>query len=249
MFFKNKSDNKLITKIRKRPLPNHIAIIMDGNGRWAKRRGLPRTAGHHEGGKALLNTLKTCNELGVKALTVYAFSTENWKRPQEEVDYLMDLPNKYIDKYLPRVKNENIRMNFIGILDELPESLKSNVNKAIEETKNNTGLIFTIALNYGSQREIIEATKQIVDDVVNQKLTSDDINIDVFESKLHTADLPQLDLLIRTSGEIRISNYLLWQLAYSELYFTKKYWPDFNQKELLLAIEEYQRRNRRYGGV
>jgi undecaprenyl diphosphate synthase len=248
MLFKKKTTNKL-NAIKENKCPDHIAIIMDGNGRWAKRRGLPRTAGHQEGGKTLLKVLKACNDLKIKALTVYAFSTENWKRPEEEVNYLMDMPSKYIEKYLPMIKEENIQMRFIGHLDQLKGKIQENIQKAIDETKDNDGLIFTIALNYGSQSEMLEAVKGIAKDVVDQKIRLDEINNAVFESKLMTHDLPPLDLLIRTSGEVRISNFLLWQLAYSELYFTKKYWPDFKEEALYQAIYEYQKRHRRYGGL
>ncbi|QVK18917.1 isoprenyl transferase [Mycoplasmatota bacterium] len=230
-------------------LPKHIAFIMDGNGRWARRRGLPRTAGHNEGGKSLLKTLKACNDLGIEAMTVYAFSTENWSRPEEEVNYLMELPGRYIKNYLPKIKEANIKINFIGFIDQLSDNLKQEVDKAIDETKDNTGLIFTIALNYGSQDEIVQATKEIASACMNGAISVDQISKEYFSTKLMTYGLPDIDLLVRTSGEIRISNYLLWQIAYSELYFTKKYWPDFNEVDLRKAIFEYQKRNRRYGGL
>jgi undecaprenyl diphosphate synthase len=249
MLFKSREKKNLLTHISKSPLPNHIASIMDGNGRWAKRRGLPRTAGHHEGGKTLLKVLKACNNLNINALTVYAFSTENWKRPKEEVDYLMDLPSQYIDKYLPMIKEENIRINFIGHLEVLTGKIKENIEKAMLETQDNTGLIFTIALNYGSQSELIRAVKQIVVDVVDQNLSIDEITEQSFSKHLMTSNLPPLDLLIRTSGEVRLSNFLLWQAAYSELIFTDKYWPDFTEKELYTSIQIYQKRHRRYGGL
>jgi undecaprenyl diphosphate synthase len=249
MFFKKTKSEKWLKAINKDKLPGHIAIIMDGNGRWAKRRGLPRTAGHHEGGKTLLKTVKLCNELGIKAVTVYAFSTENWKRPKEEVDFLMSLPSKYIQKYLPQIKELNIKMNFIGQLEDLPQELKQNIDIAIDETKDNTGTIFTIALNYGAYEEILTTTKQIAAEVLSGQVTLDGINQTYFESKLMTYPLEPVDLMIRTSGEIRISNYLLWQIAYSELYFTSKYWPDFNESELYKALWEYQNRNRRFGGL
>lgn len=246
MIFKSKKKHLDIDKTR---LPNHIAFIMDGNGRWARRRGLPRTVGHNEGGKALLKIINACNDLGVKATTVYAFSTENWERPVEEVKFLMELPSKYINTYLPKIKAANIKMNFIGFIEKLPDNIKNDINRAIEETKANTGMIFTIALNYGSQDEIVEATKKVVKDCLNGKLTAEEINKEYFTSQLMTNNLPDVDLMIRTSGEIRISNYLLWQLAYSELYFTKKYWPDFDEFELKKALFEYQKRNRRFGGL
>ncbi|MDF2699226.1 MAG: pyrophosphate synthase [Haloplasmataceae bacterium] len=246
MLFKKKDKQQNISQQK---LPNHIAFIMDGNGRWAKKRGLPRSAGHSEGGKALLKVLNKCNELHIKAVTVYAFSTENWKRPKDEVEFLMSLPSKYINTYLPKIKESNIIMKFIGNLDELSDILKADINKSIEETKNNTGLIFTVAINYGSQDEMLYAIKKVSKDVLEKKVLIDDINKEYFESKLMTHGMPNIDLLIRTSGEIRISNFLLWQIAYSELYFTDQYWPDFDEVELYKALSEYQRRNRRFGGV
>lgn len=240
---------RLKEKIDKNNLPQHLAVIMDGNGRWARQRGLPRTAGHNEGGKALLRVLNACNELGIKALTVYAFSTENWKRPKEEVDYLMSLPGEYIHRYLPMIKERNIRVNFIGHLDALSDEMKENMDKAVRETKENTGLIFTIALNYGSRSEMIEAIKIVSRKVKDGSLDVDVIDEETFEKHLMTSDLPPIDLMIRTSGEIRISNFLLWQLAYSELYFTKVKWPDFHEAQLYRAIINYQQRHRRYGGL
>ncbi|HEY8365001.1 MAG TPA: isoprenyl transferase, partial [Haloplasmataceae bacterium] len=227
----------------------HIAFIMDGNGRWARRRGLPRTAGHHEGGKTLLKIVEKCNELGIKAMTVFAFSTENWSRPESEVKYLLELPNKYINNYLPMIKKANIKMNFIGFIDKLPNTMQNNIKLALEETKNNTGMIFTIALNYGAQDEILSATKNIAKDCLSGVISPEDITKEYFTKKLMTYDLPDVDFLIRTSGEIRISNYLLWQIAYSELYFTNKCWPEFTEKELMKALLEYQMRNRKFGGL
>ncbi len=230
-------------------LPRHVAFIMDGNGRWAKKRGLPRTAGHNEGGKALLKVINKCNELGVEAVTVFAFSTENWSRPKEEVDYLMQLPNQYIKTYLPKIKEANIKMNFIGFLEALSEDMQENIRLAIEETKDNTGMIFTVAINYGGQDEILNAVKSIAIEYHDGKITLDEITKSYFETKLFTYGLPPIDLLIRTSGEVRISNFLLWQIAYTELYFTNKLWPDFNEKELKKALINYQKRERRFGGI
>lgn len=230
-------------------LPRHVAFIMDGNGRWAKKRGLPRTAGHNEGGKALLKVINKCNELGIEAVTVFAFSTENWSRPKEEVDYLMQLPNQYIKTYLPKIKEANIKMNFIGFLEALSEDMQENIRLAIEETKDNTGMIFTVAINYGAQDEILNAVKSIAIEYHDGKITLDEITKSYFETKLFTYGLPPIDLLIRTSGEVRISNFLLWQIAYTELYFTNKLWPDFNEKELKKALINYQKRERRFGGI
>jgi len=248
MLFK-RSKNKVDLKLDLNKLPKHIALIMDGNGRWARRRGLPRTAGHNEGGKTLLKILNACNEIGIEAMTVYAFSTENWSRPEEEVKFLMDLPSRYIKNYLPKMNEANIKMNFIGFIDQLPKEMQEQINQAKEDTKDNTGMIFTIALNYGSQDEIIAATKLIVSECMEGTHSVDEITKEYFSSKLMTYGLPDVDLLIRTSGEIRISNYLLWQISYSELYFTKKLWPDFNELELKNAIIDYQNRHRRYGNV
>lgn len=246
MIFRKKKDELILDRNR---LPRHIAFIMDGNGRWAKKRGLPRTAGHHEGGKALLKVLNKCNELGIEAITVFAFSTENWSRPKEEVEYLMKLPNQYIKTYLPKIKEANIKMNFIGFLDVLPEEMKENIRLAMQETKDNTGMIFTIALNYGAQDEILYAVKQIAREYHEGNITLEDITKEYFEKKLFTSDLPPIDLMVRTSGELRISNFLLWQIAYSELYFVPKLWPDFNEKELRKALIAYQKRKRRFGGI
>lgn len=245
-----KNRKKLLkNKILQKPIPNHIAIILDGNGRWARRRRLPRNMGHREGARNLTDTMRICNELGVKVLTVYAFSTENWKRPKEEVDYLMKMPIEYFEKTLPKVMEENIKVSFIGDILGVPEELQNKVNEVIETTKNNTGLHFVIALNYGSQDEIIRATKNIAQKVIEEKINIEDINNDLLENELYTNELPKIDLMIRTSGEIRLSNFLLWQLAYSEFYFTKVLWPDFKELELYKAIDEYQSRNRRFGGL
>lgn len=240
---------KMDSKLDLNKIPQHIAFIMDGNGRWAKKRGLPRTVGHNEGGKTLLKIINACNELGIKAMTVYAFSTENWSRPKSEVEYLMKLPNEYIKNYLPKIKEANIRMKFIGFLDQLPEDMQANIKYAYEETKDNTGMILTIALNYGSHDEIIHAVKQIASECVTGKVKIEEITKEYFSQKLMTNGLPDVDLLVRTSGELRISNYLLWQISYSELYFTKKCWPEFSVYELKKALLEYQNRNRRYGGL
>jgi undecaprenyl diphosphate synthase len=229
-------------------LPRHIAIIMDGNGRWANKRVLPRIAGHREGMKVVKKITKLSNRLGVDVLTVYAFSTENWKRPKNEVDYIMKLPEEFLETFLPELITENVQVRMIGDIEALPEHTKTAVYKAVEETKNNTGLILNFALNYGSRIEILEAVNKVIEDV---KKGSINVNIDEsqFSNYLMTSDLPDPDLLIRTSGEIRLSNFLLWQAAYSELWFTDVLWPDFTEEHLLEAVEEYQTRSRRFGGV
>ena len=231
------------------PLPQHIAIILDGNGRWAKKRGLPRTAGHQEGAMNVREITKLCANIGIKALTVYAFSTENWKRPDEEVKFLMKLPIKFFNEFAPELVENNIRLKVIGNVEELPIDLQQKVLEISELTKNNTKMTLTIALNYGSQDEIKQAVQAIATEVKNGQLNVEDINEDVIDQHLMTSDLPPLDLMIRTSGELRISNYLLWQLAYAELYFTSIAWPDFKEEQLYEALLDYQKRNRRFGAL
>ena len=231
------------------PLPQHIVIILDGNGRWAKKRGLPRTAGHQEGAMNVREITKLCANIGIKALTVYAFSTENWKRPDEEVKFLMKLPIKFFNEFAPELVENNIRLKVIGNVEELPIDLQQKVLEISELTKNNTKMTLTIALNYGSQDEIKQAVQAIATDVKNGQLNVEDINEDVIDQHLMTSDLPPLDLMIRTSGELRISNYLLWQLAYAELYFTSIAWPDFKEEQLYEALLDYQKRNRRFGAL
>lgn len=230
-------------------LPQHIAIILDGNGRWAKKRGLPRTAGHQEGAMNVREITKLCANIGIKALTVYAFSTENWKRPDEEVNFLMKLPIKFFNEFAPELVENNIRLKVIGNVEELPIDLQQKVLEISELTKNNTKMTLTIALNYGSQDEIKQAVQAIATEVKNGQLNVEDINEDVIDQHLMTSDLPPLDLMIRTSGELRISNYLLWQLAYAELYFTSIAWPDFKEEQLYEALLDYQKRNRRFGAL
>ena len=231
------------------PLPQHIAIILDGNGRWAKKRGLPRTAGHQEGAMNVREITKLCANIGIKALTVYAFSTENWKRPDEEVKFLMKLPIKFFNEFAPELVENNIRLKVIGNVEELPIDLQQKVLEISELTKNNTKMTLTIALNYGSQDEIKQAVQAIATEVKNGQLNVEDINEDVIDQHLMTSDLPPLDLMIRTSGELRISNYLLWQLAYAELYFSSIAWPDFKEEQLYEALLDYQKRNRRFGAL
>ena len=231
------------------PLPQHIAIILDGNGRWAKKRGLPRTAGHQEGAMNVREITKLCANIGIKALTVYAFSTENWKRPDEEVKFLMKLPIKFFNEFAPELVENNIRLKVIGNVEELPIDLQQKVLEISELTKNNTKMTLTIALNYGSQDEIKQAVQAIATEVKNGQLNVEEIYEEVIDQHLMTSDLPPLDLMIRTSGELRISNYLLWQLAYAELYFTSIAWPDFKEEQLYEALLDYQKRNRRFGAL
>ncbi|HZH61234.1 MAG TPA: isoprenyl transferase [Metabacillus sp.] len=245
------SSDKIVNKeeVLKGEIPNHIAIIMDGNGRWAKKRALPRMAGHHEGMKVVRRITKQASALGVKALTLYAFSTENWKRPKIEVDYLMKLPEEFLTTYLPELIEENVQVRVMGDKNRLPIHTLKAVEKAIEDTKTNDGLILNFALNYGSRSEIITAVQEIAKDVETGKLNREEIDETLFSNYLMTQTLPDPDLLIRTSGEIRLSNFMLWQLAYTEFWFTDVLWPDFNEQCLLQAIDTYQQRGRRFGGI
>ncbi|MEC0708187.1 isoprenyl transferase [Bacillus haynesii] len=235
--------------ILKGEIPEHIAIIMDGNGRWAKKRAMPRIAGHHEGMKVVRQTTKLANELGVKALTLYAFSTENWKRPKFEVDFLMKLPEEFLGTYLPELVEENVRVRMTGDREGLPPHTIRAVEKAIRDTENNDGLILNFALNYGGRAEIVRAAKRIAEEAKKGTLNIEEIDEKLFSDYLMTEALQDPDLLIRTSGEIRLSNFMLWQLAYSEFLFTDVLWPDFKEVHLLQAIGEYQRRGRRFGGI
>ncbi|WP_017471916.1 isoprenyl transferase [Amphibacillus jilinensis] len=230
-------------------MPKHVAIIMDGNGRWANERGLPRFSGHKEGMDNIKRIVKVANSYRIQVLTLYAFSTENWKRPKQEVDYIMKLPKEFLNVYLPELIEENVRIQTIGDFEALPHHTKKAVQHAIDQTKDNTGLILNIALNYGSRSEMVKAIQSIASDVKNEYLDIKDINEDIMNSRLFTANLPEPDLLIRTSGEIRLSNFLLWQLAYTEFWFTEAYWPSFTEKEFEAALMAYQQRKRRYGGL
>jgi len=230
-------------------VPKHVAIIMDGNGRWAQQNGLPRVAGHRAGVKTIKDIAQEANRLGIDILTLYAFSTENWKRPEKEVKFLMGLPQEFLAKEMDELMDKNIQIKVIGFIDQLPEHTLKAVQEAEELTKNNTGLILNFALNYGSRNEILRATQLIARDILDGKLSADEIEEQTLNKYLLTNDFPDPDLLIRTSGEQRISNFLLWQLAYSELWFTSAYWPDFNQELFLQAIYDYQQRDRRFGGL
>ncbi|WP_077211552.1 isoprenyl transferase [Bacillus dakarensis] len=238
-----------IISIKKQPVPSHIAIIMDGNGRWAKKRALPRIAGHHEGMKVVRKITKLANELGVKTLTLYAFSTENWKRPKMEVDYLMKLPEEFLGSFLPELIEENVRVEMMGYRDSLPSHTVNAVEKAMRDTQNNNGLVLNFALNYGSRSEILDAVKSVLNDCKSGILNENELNEEVFSSYLMTSKHEDPDLLIRTSGEIRLSNFMLWQLAYTEFWFTEVLWPDFSEKHLIEAVREFQNRQRRFGGV
>lgn len=230
-------------------IPQHVAIILDGNGRWAKRRMMPRNYGHTQGSKNVEKMCEVAWNMGIKYLTVYAFSTENWKRPQSEVDTLMKLLRNYLKDCIKRTTKNNMRVRILGDKTGLSEDIRQAIDELEEVSAKNTGLNFSIALNYGSRDEMVRAMRKMAADIENGKLISKDIDEKCFESYLDTADIPDPDLMIRTSGEERLSNFLLWQLAYSEFYFTDVLWPDFNEKELARAIEAYNGRERRFGGV
>lgn len=247
MFFKKQNNKEIDLNLEL--MPNHIAFIMDGNGRWAKKRGMPRTFGHHEGTKNIRTLALEANKLGIKAMTVYAFSTENFKRPQDEVDFIFKLPKEFFNSYLKELMENNVQIRFIGNASLAPKATRDVIFSAVEQTKNNTGLILCFAFIYGSQDEIVQAVKSIAKDVKDGELEIEDINEQLFDSYLMTADLPTLDFMVRTSGECRLSNFMLWQMAYAEMYFTDTYWPDFGVDELYDALDYYQRRDRRYGGI
>jgi undecaprenyl diphosphate synthase len=230
-------------------IPNHVAIILDGNGRWAKAKGLPRTAGHVQGAKVVEDMCEITYNMGINYFTVYAFSTENWSRPKEEVDALMKLLRNYMVNCKKRANKNNMKVRVIGDKTGLDEDIQEKIADLEDATKNNTGLHFTIAINYGGRDEITRAAKKLCKEVEEGKLKADDIDIDMLSNALDTGDYPDPDLLIRTCGEQRISNFLLWQLAYSEFYFCDKPWPDFDKKELEKAIEAYNSRDRKYGGL
>jgi undecaprenyl diphosphate synthase len=234
-------------KIKKEGIPVHVAVIMDGNGRWARKRGVIRTLGHEKGVDAVRETVEAASELGIRFLTLYAFSTENWNRPKYEVEALMQLLVKSVNKEMKTFMDNNIRFTAIGNLDSLPSRTRKELNKAIDKTAENTGLTLILALSYSSKWEIIEAVKQISALAVSGKIKPDEINADVFGTFLNTSSIPDPELLIRTSGEFRVSNFLLWQIAYSELYFTPTLWPDFSREEFYRAILDYQGRERRFG--
>jgi len=237
----------LKSKIHSENLPKHIAIIMDGNGRWAKEKGFLRVFGHENGTKSVKTTVESCAELGIENLTLYAFSTENWNRPKLEVKTLMQLLISSLKKEMNTMQKNSIRLNAIGNLEHLPARVRKELLHVIDETKENTRMTLTLALSYGSRDELVNATKQICDKVKNNIISVENIDETLINQHLYTQNLPDVDLLIRTSGEKRISNFLLWQIAYAELYFTDVYWPDFKNENLYEAIINYQKRERRFG--
>lgn len=230
-------------------VPEHIAIIMDGNGRWAKKLGMPRIVGHQSGMKAVKRATIAADELGVRYLTLYAFSTENWSRPKEEVDFLMRLPQEFLALELEELIEKNVQVRMMGNLENLPEHTLKAMREAIRRTQNNTGLVLNFALNYGARRELVEGIREIAKQVEAGGIRAEDIDQEMISAHLQSGGMPDPDLLIRTSGELRISNFMLWQIAYSELWFTDAYWPEFGRDHLREAVAEYQRRTRRYGGL
>lgn len=240
---------QLPTDLDKNRLPKHVAVIMDGNGRWAKQRGLPRIMGHQRGVDALKDLLRCCRDWGIPALTAYAFSTENWGRPMEEVEFLMTLFERVLRRETREMMEENVRIRFVGDLSALPASLREEIDRSQEETARNSGIQFTVATNYGGRQEILQACRAIAREVQQGILSPEEIDEAFFEKHLYTSGIPHPDLLIRTSGELRISNFLLWQMAYAEIYVTRTLWPDFDRPRFHEALKEYQARDRRFGKV
>lgn len=230
-------------------IPNHVAIILDGNGRWAKKKHMPRNYGHMKGANAVEKILEDAHDIGIKYLTVYAFSTENWNRPESEVEALMKILRNYLKDCIERSNKNNMRVRVIGERTRLSDDIIVRINELEERTKDNTGINFTIAINYGSRDEIVRAVRRIALDCKEEKLSVEDISDSLISNYLDTKEIPDPDLLIRTSGEERLSNFLMWQLAYTEFYFTDVLWPDFDRKELIKAVEKYNSRNRRFGGI
>ena len=239
-------ESRLLEKLDLQRLPRHIAIIMDGNGRWAQKRHLPRVAGHRAGTQSARMAIETCARLHIQALTLYAFSVENWRRPKTEIEFLMQLLREYLRKEMPLLQKNNVRMRFLGRADELPDAVQRDTREATEALAKNTGMVLSIALNYGGRAEIVDAMNAILAkrNGHQEPITEDDLS-----RHLYTADLPDPDLLIRTSGEMRVSNFLLWQIAYAEILVTDTLWPDFNRVRLLEALLDYQKRERRYGAI
>jgi undecaprenyl diphosphate synthase len=233
----------------KASLPQHVAIIMDGNGRWARQRSLPRVEGHRQGAESARTIIRTAGELGIKYLTLYAFSAENWNRPKDEVDALMKYLIHYLKTETPELNKNNVRLEVIGQIYRLPENVQEHLKKSIQTLSKNSGLTLVMALSYGSRIEIVDAVRGIAEKVKRGKLDPADINEQVFAQHLYTRNIPDPDLLIRTSGEMRVSNFLLWQISYAELVITPTLWPDFRKPQFFAALEEYARRHRRFGGV
>jgi undecaprenyl diphosphate synthase len=242
-------EERLLLDLDADRLPQHIAVIMDGNGRWAQRRHLPRVAGHRAGVQSARTVIETCARLGIPALTLYAFSMENWRRPKAEIDFLMRLLREYLRKELPSIHRNNIRMLVIGRSDQLPAEVRADIDRAMEQTAANTGMKLAVALNYGGRAELVDAFNRILDRVRNNGLANARVDEEMISQHLYTTGLPDPDLLIRTSGEMRVSNFLLWQIAYAEIYVTETLWPDFSRVQLYEALLDFQKRERRYGGL
>jgi undecaprenyl diphosphate synthase len=242
-------EERLFAELDSNKLPQHIAVIMDGNGRWAQRRHLPRIAGHRAGVQSARTVIESCARLNIPALTLYAFSMENWRRPKAEIDFLMRLLREYLRKELPVIHRNNIRLLVIGRPDQLPEAVRTDVERAMEQTAKNSGMQLAVALNYGGRAELVDAFNRILDRVRNNGLANARVDEEMVSQHLYTAGLPDPDLLIRTSGEMRVSNFLLWQIAYAEIYVTETLWPDFTRAQLLEALLDFQKRERRYGGL
>jgi len=240
---------KLPEDLQQELLPKHIAVIMDGNGRWAKKKGLPRIAGHRRGASTLKELLRCCKDWGIPALTAYAFSTENWGRTAGEVDFLMSLFEGKLRQELREMVDEDVQIQFMGNLQALPKSLQAEIERSVTATQHNQGILFTVATNYGGRQEIVQACRAIATQVQEGKLQHQEIDEVLFKRYLYTADICDPDLLIRTSGEMRLSNFLLWQMAYSEIYITQTLWPDFDRSEFHRALSDYQQRSRRFGKV
>lgn len=234
-------------RLKKGKLPTHLAIIMDGNGRWAQKRLLNRIIGHEKGIDAVRRVVRLCREMGISYLTLYAFSNENWNRPSREVSALMKLLERYLLNELPEMMGNSIRLNAIGRLDLLPASAKKTLHHCIKETENNKGMVLNLALSYGGRAEIVDAVQRIADDLGEGRVRASDITEEIFSTYLYTRDMPDPDFLIRTSGEMRISNFLLWQIAYAEIYVTETLWPDFGENDLINALLDFQKRERRFG--
>ena len=241
--------NAVLPMNEERSIPRHIAIIMDGNGRWAKERGLPRRDGHRAGAESVRECVEACKELGVEYLTLYAFSSENWNRPAAEVTALMALLERFLEEKAEELMKQNVRLTAIGHLDRLPDRTRRKLDKAIERTAGNTSLTLVLALSYGAREEIAEAARSLAIDAAAGKIDPTKIDCAMVASRLYTAEIPDPDLLVRTSGELRVSNFLLWQISYAEIVIFKKFWPDFRQADLCEAAQEYARRHRRFGGL
>jgi undecaprenyl diphosphate synthase len=249
MTFKQPTLQHLPADLVQDRLPRHVAVIMDGNGRWAKGRGMPRIMGHRRGVDVLKDLLRCCRDWGVEALTAYAFSTENWGRPSDEVEFLMTLFERVLRRELREMMDEDVCIRFVGNLSVLPSSLQAEIEKSVEATRSNKGIKFSVATNYGGRQEILQACRAIAAQVQQGTLALGDIDESIFERHLYTSGICDPDLLIRTSGELRVSNFLLWQMAYSEIYVTETLWPDFDRAEFHRALSDYQRRDRRFGKV